>query len=143
MDVDFDSIEDLAEYVLNDFKKIIETEGLERVRDIETEEIQENVYDVYEPTYYKRRYENKGLKDRDNIVTEGVVVWRDGLEVQFTNNTMNAKGNDYLDEYIEEGYKPKDKVWNKPRPFVKPTIDRLQSENIIENVLIDNLDYVD
>ena len=143
MDIDFDSIEDLAEYVLNDFKKVIETEGLEKVRDIETEEIQENVYDVYEPTYYKRRYENGGLKDRDNIVTEGVVVWKDGLEVQFTNDTMNAWGTDYLDKFIEEGYKPKDSVWNKPRPFVKPTIDRLKSENVIENVLKDNLDYVD
>ena len=102
MDIDFDSIEDLAEYVLNDFKKVIETEGLEKVRDIETEEIQENVYDVYDPIYYKRRYENGGLKDRDNIVTEGVVVWKDGLEVQFTNDTMNAGGTDYLDLLIEK-----------------------------------------
>ena len=76
--------------------------------------VDDEVYDVYDPTRYKRRKENGGLQDEQNM-TE---VFEDyGVSV-YNDTSAVGKNFDPLDEKIEYGYGALDQPYNVGRPFM-------------------------
>ena len=147
-DITVNSFEEVIQLFSNDVINILSTEGLETLKDIETENIQEYVYDAHDPLLYPRRYENEGLLDKDNIVINNINKNKSNIEISFTNNTLvnestyDSNVGDYLDEIIEYGINQKNTPYNKPRPFIQPTEDKIREEEIFENLIKKELDYV-
>ena len=73
MDKDFDSIEELMEYVKKDMVKTIHRNS-DEIEDVMLTNIKQNVYNAYEPQSYNRRWENGGLYSRDNIIVSAKPV---------------------------------------------------------------------
>lgn len=144
---DFNSIEELVMYALSDMATVLKVDVVEEIKDIEKEKIQENVYDVYEPSRYERRYDNEGLRDKNNIKGEVSIIGNEVL-LEVTNDTLVSKDSfdspqgTYLDEIIEYGMPPYRHPYDKPRPFIQPTIEELEEKNIIEKILKSRLDYI-
>lgn len=142
----FDSIEDLISYVSNDFIRVMKNEVTEEIKNKHQEVIEEVVYNVYDPIDYPRRYENDGLLDRDNMKSK-VRKIGDLIELEFENETTvnpytyDSNRGDRLDEIIEYGtggiYE-----YSQPRPFMKETQKRVDSERILEKCLKSKLDYL-
>lgn len=93
----------------------------------------EEVYDVYSPKKYKRRGENGGLLDENNIVK---TLNRKTHTLKLKNIT---RGNEkftptdgYLAGIIEkgQGYHYKFDYNGKPRPFIQKTIENLKNNKL-------------
>ena len=146
MDKNFDSIEELMEYVKKDMVKTIHRNS-DEIEDVMLINIKQNVYNAYDPVSYKRRWENGGLYSRDNIMVKAKPV-ADGVSIQIENETK-ANGWDkgqLLAEIIEYGVgDPEDSEtpdYAKPRPFVEPTREDLEEYETIQKILKSNLDYI-
>lgn len=94
------------------------------------------IYDEFDAKYYEDRYDNDGFGDENNIVSNTVLTPNSGINIEVRNDAL-ANGDDegeYLDVYIEDGiYK-----WNNhpdKRPFMERSIERVEREQIVENVL--------
>lgn len=132
-------IDDLICEISNDIEDIAENEIKDKVIEMAQDSVQENVLDVYEPQYYKRRsgHNSDGLKD----------TWKS--EVTNNNNKISLKvtniaksknsGFGDLVENIEEGYGNKDKEWNSPRAFIKPLQEEIENSDEIEKLLLKSL----
>lgn len=146
MSKDFNSIEEVFANISNDFIKVMKNEVIEEIKDVHQEVIEEVVYNVYDPIDYPRRYENDGLLDRDNMKSK-VTKIGDLIELEFTNETTvspytyDSNRGDRLDEIVEYGtggiYE-----YSQPRPFMKETQKRVDSERILEKCLKSKLDYL-
>lgn len=143
---DFKSIEEMVMYALSDIATVLKVDAVEEIKDIEERKIQENVYDVYESNYYKRREKQGGLLDRDNINGEISIMGNEVL-LNVTNDTLvsefsyDSSQGTYLDEIIEYGTGVKT-PYGEPRPFIQPTIEELEERSVIENILKSRLDYI-
>ena len=81
----FESIEDLCSYLNNvEIPKMLKDKVAPVIKNIEQDVTQEVVYDVYNPTVYERRYENGGLKDKDNMIER---VTSDGNSIRIISIT--------------------------------------------------------
>lgn len=103
------------------------TDVAQAASDVMIDHIQQDVYDVYEPFYYDRRYDDGGLADPNNIVSS-----IEGNTLIIENYTL---GNQYVGGYwgiskntdkpisniIETGI-GYDTRFNMKRPFMKNTI---------------------
>lgn len=73
----FQSMDDLCDYLQSEIDSALIDNVAESVRSQMLEHIQTDVYSVYEPEIYLRRYENGGLSDSRNItpslVSKGVL----------------------------------------------------------------------
>lgn len=135
----YNSIDDLFSDLENDVINIVKNEITDKVIEMVQDSVQENVLDVYEPAIYERRsgHNSGGLKDTwfsdTNIENDKIT-----LTIQ---NDAKPVGDDLGDlaESIEYGYGKKDKIWNKPRPFMSKVQEKLDNSNIIENTLLDEL----
>lgn len=114
--------------------KSLKNEVFEEIRDVEQKNIDEYVYDVYQPKIYKRRETNGGLIDDKNIV--GELIKSGELEVTNVtkpNSDYNGTTNKDLPYLIEnglgeKGYKydyPADLPYVYPRPFTEKTKEEL------------------
>lgn len=140
---------DIADTVVNDCKQVVE------------EKFHNNsnkIYDEYIPwssygKQYKRRRENGGYGDKDNISTQIINNGNGDITLLTSNDTKgvgDAKNN-YIDEIIEEGG-DKNYTWMHengsgkagigypddfplPRPVSEWTMDELNETNIIENTI--------
>ena len=146
MDKNFDSIEELMEYVKKDMIKTIHRNS-DEIEDVMLINIKQNVYNAYDPQSYKRRWENGGLYSRDNIIVSAKPVV-DGVNI-FIDNITKGGGWDKgarIAEIIEYGVgDPEDSdtpEYAKPRPFIEPTREDLEEYETIQNILKDNLDYI-
>lgn len=99
----------------------------------------EKMYDSYSPTYYKRRYDDKGFGDESNLESR-VDETGDSFEYVMTNETLANGDNrgDRLDTYIEEG---KYNWSRKPgkREVSKLTQQEIDSGNEVENTIYKDL----
>jgi hypothetical protein len=65
------SLKDLEKQIQEDIQKAVadtlQKEVYELVRDVVINHVHTDVYDVYDPTVYRRRRSSQGLSDEDNI----------------------------------------------------------------------------
>lgn len=120
----------------------------EEMKNIEQEVINEVVYNAYSPTYYKRRYEDGGLGDKENMEHD-IEETANGFIISVKNIT---KGNDeyseaegytdgYIADIIEEGKGygyDLDSVIGA-RPFTEISQNVIDYTNKIENTIIREL----
>ena len=95
------SIEKILAEINSKIQNALENEVAETVIDTMQEVIQEDVYNTYQPEYYKRRYHDNGLIDRDNIhidVAENSITLKN--EAILTGGEADFK----LDEAVVYGY---------------------------------------
>ena len=101
------------------------------------ESVQENVYDAYTPTSYKRRGTSGGLAD-PNMMDQTYDAATMTLEVR--SSGKGAHGRKDVAEVVEsgQGYTWKESEIAKhpfPRPFHKPAEERLAQGNEIDNAI--------
>lgn len=133
----------LTEKVQHTVNQIAMDEVLDAVKEVEQKHIYEDVYAVYKPIQYKRRYCNNGLMTNDRIVGD---LNGNTLEVKniaepntSINQTFyNPSHNTQFSEWIEFGetYNGNAKYlfnrdmsgepWANPRPFTANTIEDLR-----------------
>lgn len=99
----------------------------------------EKMYDSYSPTYYKRRYDDKGFGDESNLESR-VDETGDSFEYIITNETLANGDNkgDRLDTYIEEGIYN----WKRhpgKREIYSNTQEEIDSSNEVENAIYKDL----
>ena len=64
----YDDEKQLLKDLRSDIENVLMDEVLDKVREIEIEHIEEDVYSVYQPSIYRRRKKNGGLSDPENII---------------------------------------------------------------------------
>ncbi|MGP1411643.1 MAG: hypothetical protein ACTTKD_07400 [Peptoanaerobacter stomatis] len=98
------------------------------------EQIQTNVYDVYNPFYYERREQYGGMLDEDNIKIESVSDNTISIkEIAEFNGRPDTDLYNTLAERIEYG-NPNAKhkrPYTKPRPFMEETFEELKENKKI------------
>ena len=134
---------DELEKVLKDkIENAMLTEVSDVVDEAILEHVQTDVYDVYNPVEYQRRYDNGGLGDRANLftsietkgntiemqtdnLTKGNLYHRDGDKIR---KSRNAKR--FLANIVEsgQGYQHPFDYYGVPRPFMKNTVEQLQED---------------
>lgn len=104
------------------------TDVAQTVSEVMIDHIHRDVYDVYKPTIYSRRWDNGGLADPDNIVSsiEGdtLIVENYTLGNKYFNGMNNCISGNYnkpIASIIETGV-GYDTGFDMPRPFMKNTI---------------------
>lgn len=142
----FESIEDLCSYLNNvEIPKMLKDKVAPVIKNIEQDVTQEVVYDVYNPAVYERRYENGGLKDKDNMIER---VTSDGNSILLEIKNVTTVSEDsydhsqgtYLDEIIEYGLPAYNTEYNQPRPFTQKTQERINESGEIEKIIQQSLD---
>ena len=130
------SLKEFEKQVQEDIQKAVldtlQNEVFELIRDIVIGHVHTDVYDVYDPVKYRRRRDNQGLSDEDNIVYEienrgTLVVWniakynpyRGGRPV-FTSFSTEKRKSNILQTLIIDGYQnyTGDAPYALPRPFI-------------------------
>lgn len=145
--MEFESIDDLYKFLHEDLERALVEDVAPQVKMLEQEVIDEVVYDVYEPKYYKRRYDYKGLSDLRSM-EESIEVSGDEIVLSIENvtETVNKFEGRTLDDIIENGVKKGgDEIppYAKPRRFTEETQRRVDNSNLVENILRDRLDYIE
>lgn len=151
--MEYKNLNDLMNGIQSAIDKTLENEVFEEVKETEVRHIQTDVYDVYKPKDYFRRYGNTGMLDPNNIVImdefgDNTVTNGNLSIVNITSpKSYTADGevtvNKDLPELIEyghENYLNKNSTANgydypygastsflEPRPFTANTIDELQT----------------
>ena len=132
----FDTIAELREALLKDMRNAVIKEVVKEMKDIEREVIEERVYAVFSPKVYKRRYENGGLMDKENMLEE-VSISKNDITVEITNLTQgNPTYRNFWDSDIQELIETGNYMWNGQMPPPRPFIDETQS-------VIDTTDRID
>ena len=132
----FDTIAELREALLKDMRNAVIKEVVKEMKDIEREVIEERVYAVFSPKVYKRRYENGGLMDKENMLEE-VSISQNDITVEITNLTQgNPTYRNFWDSDIQELIETGNYMWNGQMPPPRPFIDETQS-------VIDTTDRID
>lgn len=120
----FKNLDSLFKHIEKQVQDTMENEVADAVKDNMAEAVQTSVYDAYNPMYYKRRMQNGGLIDKDNMeVTEipnGIVV-RDVAPL----DNGRIRSDFSLDEIIVNG------LGNQPfeRDFYAETKEKLSENN--------------
>lgn len=137
------TIKDLEKKIQKSIKSALENEVFETIQKEQLSQIQEKVYNAYNPTtmVYERRYSNGGLMDEGNIkgnVKAGVLT----VENKTPPNPEARDGatiDKNLIEVIETGngydYSPNPGA----RPFIDTTKQALEASNAIVEALKDGL----
>lgn len=123
----FKSFQDLAVFLMNEATDVYEEIMADAIKEELQDRIQEKIYDKYSPSHYRRRGENGGLLDKDNMIVD-VVHHGETILLNITNITPPSNPKDkQLDsdksllENLEDGYGSKSYAWNQPRPLGKFT----------------------
>ena len=129
-------------------EETLQDEVFEVVRDVVLERVGEDVYGVYTPTVYKRRRDDKGLKDKDKVVQKlggnatekecrSLFVWNAARYNPY-NPLTNApyfpsrEGAENLQKLIIDGYKGykgNDPPYYHPRPFIEKASEALDGDD--------------
>jgi hypothetical protein len=135
----FRKFSDLQNYIEEKIKDSLGNEVIEIVKDVELDNIEKEVYNKYEePIMYKRRRENEGLLDRDNIKA---YPRKNYMQYEIINETRKkGRRNEYLAPLIEYGHQKARALYNdigyefprfglaymRPRRFTEATIRELR-----------------
>ena len=124
-------IADIRETVIEDCLKLM----YEKMQEM----IYKTVYNEFDPTSYKRRYEDGGLADM-GLYDFDIDMNNDGFTLRMFTNVKGAgfDKNHSLDKYIVEGiYQYPNSP--KPRDFYQATLDSLIDGGALYGILIDKL----
>ena len=150
----FNDLDSLWKYAKKEIKRSMKTEVVDEIKNTEQEVIQEVVLDAYQPSMYARRSEQgnneDGLISKKNM-TPHYSESDNYIQIDITNDT---KGNTeyplstsgYIDEVVEYG---KEYSWiyseiarsKLPRPFTAVTQERVNSSDIVERTVKNNVDF--
>jgi hypothetical protein len=151
--VEYKNLNDLMNGIQSAIDKTLENEVFEEVKETELRHIKTDVYGVYKPKEYVRRYGSAGMLDPNNIVIMDELgnnsVTKGNLSVVNITapNSHTPDGetsinkdlpelieyghDDYLNRYpFVKGYDyagGKNTTFLEPRPFTANTIDELQT----------------
>ncbi|HJR46674.1 MAG TPA: hypothetical protein VJ799_00825 [Nitrososphaeraceae archaeon] len=134
--ITFSNISELEKYLVPLMKDVMNKEVTETIRDVEQRNIQDEVYNKYEPVMYERRRRNDGLQDRKNMI-HNVNTFKNGVELTVENITEGIEDDFLIADLVEygDGHNGKEyqykgnrlaKDYLKPRPFTKATIEELE-----------------
>ncbi len=115
----FKNIKTLFKHIEEQIQDTMTNEVADTVKDNMAEAIQTSVYDAYSPEYYKRRMNNGGLSDTQNMEVTEI---QNGISVHNAASLDNGCNDYNLDEIIVYG------LGNQPfeRDFYAETAERLQ-----------------
>lgn len=118
----FKNIESLLKHIEKQVNDTMKNEVADAVKDNMAEAVQTSVYDAFSPMYYKRRMQNGGLIDKDNMEVTEI---QNGISVRDVAPLDNGRRDFSLDEIIVNGW------GNQPfeRDFYAETEDRLSENN--------------
>ena len=100
--------------------------------------INKNIYDEYDPRFYKRQTTNGGLIDRDNFAIDET---KDGVAIYSTREATDLHGNEVYAMEIIEGhsdYSMPDTYgygYEKPRYAVEPAREKLRNNGKLTDAL--------
>ena len=144
-DKNFDTIDQLMEYVYNQVEQVIFGQIYEFVMNKLFESIEKNVFSVYEPILYERRSlteENEGLLNSWIVLQEGSKE-NPIMIIENTATKVWENSGYSLAELIEYGSpKSQGQPWLEPRPFIEPVIEELKASGDLERILQQSLDFL-
>ena len=144
-DKNFDSIEELMNYVYDRVRDVIFHEIYEFVMNKLFESIEKNVFSVYEPVLYTRRSlteENEGLLNSWIVLQEGSKE-NPIMIIENTATKVWENSGYSLAELIEYGSpKSQGQPWLEPRPFIEPVMEELKASGDLERILQQSLDFL-
>jgi hypothetical protein len=123
----FSNLKDVEKYLQKKVSNALVNEVAQSVKETEAKIINDTVYDVYEPRYYVRRFDNGGLSDTDNmkseLVEDGVLIVTN--ETPPNPNYPHRALRSTVAEVVEYGdgytfYNP------GSRPFTRNTVNELE-----------------
>ena len=142
---DFDTIDQLMEYVYNQVEQVIFGQIYEFVMNKLFESIEKNVFSVYEPVLYRRRSlteENEGLLNSWIVLQEGSKE-NPIMIIENTATKVWEESGRSLAELIEYGSpKRQGQPCLEPRPFIKPVMEELKASGDLERILQQSLDFL-
>jgi hypothetical protein len=144
----FNNLKELEEYLKPKMLQVVENEVAKEIKDVEQLNIEEVVYQGYvtsnaqgQPWKYKRRRQNDGLQDRDNMVEKARYIGNT-VELTIENITEGSNEDFKIAPLIEYGdgnggkeYEYKNNrddtadQYLAPRPFTEETIKELKLTN--------------
>ncbi|KAF6626941.1 hypothetical protein H6F38_23065 [Paenibacillus sp. EKM208P] len=103
----------------------LQIEVSNKIKETMKNKIQSDVYDVYDPTLYKRQKEQGGLIDKRNMIVNMVNQSTVSVESRRMDGSVN------VGQVVEtgKGYRYEFAYSNKPRPFVEKTVEELRNTN--------------
>ena len=144
-DKNFDSIEELMNYVYDRVRDVIFHEIYEFVMNKLFESIEKNVFAVYEPILYERRSlneESQGLLN-DWLTLEGGSKENPIMIIENTATKVWENSGYSLAELIEYGSpKSQGQIYLEPRPFIEPVMEELKASGDLERILQQSLDFL-
>lgn len=144
-DKNFDTIDQLMEYVYDQVEQVIFGQIYEFVMNKLFESIEKNVFSVYEPVLYERRSlteENEGLLNSWIVLQEGTKE-NPIMIIENTATKVWENSGYSLAELIEYGSpKSQGQPWLEPRPFIKPVMEELKASGDLERILQQSLDFL-
>ena len=142
---DFDSVEELMNYVYDKVRDVIFHEIYEFVMNKLFESIEQNVFSVYEPILYERRSlteENEGLLNSWIVLQEGTKE-NPIMIIENTATKVWEESGNSLAELIEYGSpKSQGQPWLEPRKFIEPVMEELKASGDLERILQQSLDFL-
>lgn len=140
----FYNLKDLTNYIQTQINNTLQDEVAESVKDTMLEAIDRVVYDRYDPSYYERRGDKGGLRDRDNITILGIQNGIIAENTTLVNDDYGAPNTGQLlspiivsgQGYLFSGYR---KPYEHRRDFVEETRSLLKKHDIVKQALKDGL----
>ena len=143
---DFDTIDQLMDYVYDQVYQVLFHEIYEFVMNKLFKSIEENVFSVYTPFLYERRSlteENEGLLnswitlDYTNSKENPIMVIENTATKVWENSSSS------LAELIEYGSPNSEgQIYLEPRPFMNLVIEELKASGDLERILQQSLDFL-
>lgn len=143
------SLEELRTQLMSRVKEVAQESMVDKVKDVEVDNIKKTVQDVYNPTIYVRRGSNNGLTDKNNMQVQ-MYNRGEGISIYIANNTRGntqywGSTTGYIAHIIEEGVGytwKQSRIYNLqpyPRPFIQNTINDLKQNKQHVQALRDGL----
>lgn len=123
-------IDDLLLEIKKDVVRIADNKLSKEIKEVYKEEV-DYAYSEYQPIIYQRRY---AFADENNWDVN-VELGKAGIELTLINETDAVNSKERLDKIIEngEGYDWTDNV--PARPVYERTQNRIEDEQVVENIL--------
>ena len=144
-DKNFDTIDQLMEYVYDQVEQVIFGQIYEFVMNKLFESIEKNVFSVYEPVLYERRSlteENEGLLNSWIVLKEGTKE-NPIMIIENTATKVWENSSSSLAELIEYGSpNSQGQIYLEPRPFMNLVVEELKASGDLERILQQSLDFL-
>ena len=145
MDKNFDTINQLMNYVYNQVEQVMETIIADFIEQKLRESVEVRVFESYSPVLYERRSlnsDNEGLLNCWNrqIDEEGNII---RLVIENTATKVWEDSSSSLAELIEYGSpQSQGQIYLEPRPFMNLVVEELKASGDLERILQQSLDFL-